>query len=90
MQGPSELTLWLRAAYTSFQQDCQAPGMSSPTTPRTSDSDAAVRIALMRETTEAATSGAIGWKVRDRRLRNFFRIGNASRAFDSDRSSEGR
>ncbi len=56
-----------------------------PTSPNTSDADAAVRIALVREMTEAARSGAIGWSVRDRRLRALFCIESNSRAFDSSR-----
>ena len=62
----------------------------TPTSPRTSDNDVAVRIALMRETTEAAKSGVIRWEVRDRRLRAFFGVDDGSRAFDSERSSQGR
>ncbi|HUG66958.1 MAG TPA: hypothetical protein VMM76_04350 [Pirellulaceae bacterium] len=58
---------------------------TSPTNPNTSDADAAVRIALVREMTEAARSGVIGWSVRDRRLRALFRIDEKSRAFDSSR-----
>lgn len=50
-----------------------------------SDADAAVRIALVREMTEAARSGAVSWSVRDRRLRALFHIEENSRAFDSSR-----
>jgi hypothetical protein len=57
----------------------------SPTNPNTSDADAAVRIALVREMTEAARSGAVSWSVRDRRLRALFHIEENSRAFDSSR-----
>lgn len=56
-----------------------------PTHPNTSDADAAVRIALVREMTEAARNGVIGWGVRDRRLRALFHIDENSRAFDSSR-----
>jgi hypothetical protein len=58
---------------------------TSPTNPNRSDADAAIRIALVREMTEAARSGVIGWSVRDRRLRALFRITENSRAFDSSR-----
>jgi hypothetical protein len=60
---------------------------SNPTVP---DSEAAMRIALVREMTEAARSGAIGWDVRDRRLRSLFCVSEKSRAFDSTRPSYGR
>jgi hypothetical protein len=56
-----------------------------PTSPNRSDADAAVRIALVREMTEAARHGVIGWKVRDRRLRELFCVNETSRAFDSSR-----
>ncbi len=56
-----------------------------PNTPNTSDADVALRIALVREMTEAARSGAIGWSIRDRRLRAVFLIASNSRAFDSSR-----
>lgn len=56
-----------------------------PTSPNTSDADAAVRIALVREMTEAAQNGAIAWNVRDRRLRAVLGISENSRAFDSSR-----
>jgi len=56
-----------------------------PTSPNTSDSDAAVRIALVRELTEAARNDVIAWRVRDRRLRVVFCISDYSRAFDSSR-----
>ncbi|MDA1054390.1 MAG: hypothetical protein O3C40_28445 [Planctomycetota bacterium] len=59
--------------------------ITPPTSPNTSDADVAVRIALVREMTEAARNGAIGWSVRDRRLRTLFRIHENSRAFDSSR-----
>jgi hypothetical protein len=55
--------------------------------PRVADSEAAVRIALVREMTEAARVGAIRWDVRDRRLRRLFCVAEASRAFDSTRPS---
>ncbi len=51
--------------------------------PRVPDSELALRIALVREMTEAARSGAIGWGIRDRRLRSAFCVGENSRAFDS-------
>jgi len=57
--------------------------MKAPTRTNTSDADAAVRIALVREMTEAARDGVIGWKVRDRRLRELFCVKETSRAFDS-------
>ena len=56
-----------------------------PTSPNTSDADAAVRIALVREMTEAAQNGVIAWSVRDHRLRAVLRINENSRAFDSSR-----
>lgn len=56
-----------------------------PTSPNTSDADVAVRIALVREMTEAARNGVIGWSVRDHRLRAVFGIEDQSRAFDSSR-----
>jgi hypothetical protein len=56
-----------------------------PTSPNTSDADAAVRIALVREMTEAARSGVIAWNVRDHRLRAVFCVTENSRAFDSSR-----
>ncbi|MEO8499051.1 MAG: hypothetical protein ABI614_28640 [Planctomycetota bacterium] len=56
-----------------------------PTHPNTSDADAAVRIALVREMTEAARNGVVGWGVRDRRLRALFCVDENSRAFDSSR-----
>jgi len=58
---------------------------TTPIHPNTSDADLAVRIALVREMTEAARNGAIGWSVRDRRLRAVFRVDANSRAFDSSR-----
>ncbi len=54
-----------------------------PSSPRIPDNELALRIALVREVTEAARSGAIGWSIRDRRLRSAFRVGENSRAFDS-------
>ena len=62
---------------------------NSPTTPRTSDSELAVRIALVREMTEAARAGVISWDVRDRRLRASFRVEDFSRAFDTRRPCHG-
>lgn len=59
--------------------------MNAPTRPNTSDADVAVRIALVREMTEAARNGAIAWRVRDQRLRQLFCVQEASRAFDSSR-----
>jgi hypothetical protein len=60
--------------------------MKTPLTgPNRSDADAAVRIALVREMTEAARNGVIAWNVRDRRLRAVFCINENSRAFDSSR-----
>jgi hypothetical protein len=56
-----------------------------PTLPNAADADVAVRIALVREMTEAARNEAIAWSVRDRRLRALFRIEESSRAFDSSR-----
>jgi hypothetical protein len=56
-----------------------------PTSPNTSDADAAIRIALVREITEAARSDVIAWSVRDRRLRSVFCISDRSCAFDSSR-----
>lgn len=61
-----------------------------PTQPRTPDEEAALRIALVRETTEAAQAEVIGWDVRDRRLRSCFGISDESRAFDSSRPHYGR
>ena len=58
-----------------------------PTTPRTPDSEAALRIAVVREMTEAARAGVIGWDVRDRRLRAFFEVRESSPAFNSRRPS---
>jgi hypothetical protein len=57
--------------------------------PRVPDSEVALRIALVRETTEAARSGAICWEARDRRLRAFFCVVDESRAFDSSRPCHG-
>jgi hypothetical protein len=57
--------------------------------PRISDSELAMRIALVREMTEAARAGAVCWHVRDRRLRNLFAIADSSRAFDSTRPCHG-
>ena len=57
--------------------------------PRIPDTEAATRIALVREMTEAARAGAIGWDVRDRRLRALFCIREDSRAFDSTRPCYG-
>lgn len=69
-----------------FLQSLEICAMKArPTSPNTSDADAAVRIALVREMTEAARNGAIGWSVRDRRLRAVFSIAENSRAFDSSR-----
>ena len=48
-----------------------------------------MRIALVREMTEAARAGAVCWHVRDRRLRTLFRITDGSRAFDSTRPCHG-
>lgn len=62
---------------------------NSPTTPRTADSEVAVRIAVVREMTEAARAGTIRWAVRDRRLRSLFGVQDASRAFDSSRPCYG-
>jgi hypothetical protein len=53
--------------------------------PRIPDDEAATRIALVREMTEAAQAEAISWDTRDRRLRSLFRIPEASRAFNSRR-----
>ncbi len=61
----------------------------SSNSPRTPDREVAVRIALVREMTEAARSGAIGWSVRDRRLRTLFCVHESSRAFDSTRPCYG-
>lgn len=61
----------------------------SPNSPRVADNDAAVRIALVREMTEAARAGAIRWDVRDRRLRKLFGVAERSRAFDSARPNYG-
>ncbi len=61
---------------------------SSP--PSVPDSELALRIALVREMTEAARAGVIGWEVRDRRLRTLFCVREESRAFDSTRPSYGR
>jgi hypothetical protein len=58
---------------------------SSPNAPRIPDSEAAIRIALVREMTEAAREGSIAWDVRDRRLRSLFCVAESSRAFDSTR-----
>ncbi|MCH5372437.1 MAG: hypothetical protein JJ992_00545 [Planctomycetes bacterium] len=57
--------------------------------PRIPDSELAMRIALVREMTEAARSGAVCWHVRDRRLRTLFCIADRSRAFDSTRPCHG-
>ena len=46
--------------------------MKAPNSPNTSDADVAIRIASVREMTEAARDGVIGWRVRDRRLRELF------------------
>jgi hypothetical protein len=62
---------------------------TNPGAPRIADSEAAVRIALVREMTEAAQAGVIGWDVRDRRLRMLFCVGDDSRAFDSKVPSRG-
>ena len=61
------------------------PMKNVPSSPRISDGEVALRIALVREMTEAARSGAIGWNVRDRRLRALFSVREDSRAFDSNR-----
>lgn len=58
--------------------------------PRVPDQEAAVRIALVREMTEAARSGDISWPVRDRRLRVLFRVPEDSRAFDTTRPCYGK
>ena len=58
---------------------------NNPTAPRVADGEVAARIALVREMTEAARAGAIGWEVRDRRLRTLFGVREGSRAFDSRR-----
>ncbi|MCH5376747.1 MAG: hypothetical protein JJ992_22505 [Planctomycetes bacterium] len=63
---------------------------NSPSAPRIPDSELAMRIALVREMTEAAQAGVVGWEVRDRRLRMLFCIREDSRAFDSKRPSYGR
>ena len=55
------------------------------TPPNTSDADAAVRIAVVREVTEAARKGVIAWRVRDQRLRALFYIEAESPAFDTTR-----
>ncbi len=57
------------------------------TPPNTSDADAAVRIAVVREMTEAARKSVIAWRVRDQRLRALFCIEADSRAFDTTRPS---
>jgi hypothetical protein len=62
---------------------------SRPNSPRISDSEVAMRLALVREMTEAARAGAIGWNVRDRRLRALFGVKEESRAFDSSRPCYG-
>ena len=72
-RSPSSLT---------YFRDIMTP---PPPGPRTSDDEAAVRIALVREMTEAARAGAIRWEVRDRRLRALFGVRESSRAFDSTR-----
>ena len=56
-----------------------------PPSPRTSDSEVAMRIALVREMTEAAREGVICWAIRDRRLRTLFGVPETCRAFDSTR-----
>lgn len=61
-----------------------------PNDPSIPDSEVAMRIALVREMTEAARAGAIGWEIRDRRLRTLFCVHEESRAFDSTRPSYGR
>lgn len=61
----------------------------NPTGPRIADAEVAARIALVREMTEAARSGAVSWDVRDRRLRSLFSVPPASRAFDSNRPTYG-
>ena len=66
----------LPTGYPTFMSDV-------PSSPRIPDSELALRIALVQEMTEAARAGAIGWSIRDRRLRNAFHIGENSRAFDS-------
>ncbi len=58
--------------------------------PRIPDSEVAIRIALVREMTEAAHAGAILWEVRDRRLRTLFCVPETSRAFDSAQPTYGR
>jgi hypothetical protein len=63
---------------------------NSPNDPSIPDTEVAMRIALVREMTEAAHAGAIGWDVRDRRLRSLFCVQEDSRAFDSSRPSYGR
>ncbi len=57
--------------------------------PRIPDSEVAMRIALVREMTEAARAGAICWDVRDRRLRALFCVREDSRAFDTTRPCYG-
>jgi hypothetical protein len=69
-----------------FHVRLMSPPMKNlPGSPRISDSEVALRIALVREMTEAARTGAVGWHVRDRRLRTLFSVGDDSRAFDSRR-----
>ena len=62
---------------------------TSPSSPKIPDNEVAIRIALVREMTEAARVGAIRWAVRDRRLRTLFCVREASRAFDSTRPCYG-
>jgi len=59
--------------------------MNPANNPRASDADVAARIALVRETTEAARNGVIAWKAHDRRLRELFCVPETIRAFDSSR-----
>jgi len=66
------------------------PMQTSSNTPRVPDPEVAVRIALVREMTEAARSGDIGWSIRDRRLRLLFGVPEESRAFDSTRPCYGK
>ncbi len=82
---PNQQPLCLRDRPLLIPVDENRSMKTPPTLPNTSDADAAVRIALVREMTEAARNGAIAWSVRDRRLRALFRIEDSSRAFDSSR-----
>ncbi|MCA9120966.1 MAG: hypothetical protein H6822_31270 [Planctomycetaceae bacterium] len=56
--------------------------------PNISDAEAAVRIAVVREMTEAARQGVITWQVRDRRIRSLFCLDASSHAFDSTRPTK--